>query len=171
MDFHGIPIRGIWPAIKWMPAALLRRYFPKNRLGELQYIDLMPRGDSATVNLGECASFDVWLNVINLSPFSVEFDRSELTFWFGGTSVKATRTKKQVIEPGHTFRFQISELIPDGMANQIARNCNASGANLTASLSGFVEFNCKLHSFCREIPDLSDIRPRLLNDKIRLAST
>jgi hypothetical protein len=165
MEFHGIPISSIWPAIKWLPGATLKRFFPKERLSALQYVDLVPRGDSSTINLGEYATFDAWLNIINLSPFTVEFDRGEFVFWFGGASIKTTRAKKELIEPGRTMRFQISESLSDGVAKQIARNYR-SNADLRASLTGFIEFNCRLHPFCRNIHDLTDIRPRLLNDQL-----
>lgn len=169
MEFHGIPIGSVWGILKWIPGVFLRRAFPKERLSALQYVDVVPRGDSFTVNLGECASFEAWLNIINLSPFTVEFDRGEFTFWFGGISLKSSRSKKEVIEPGQTLRFQISDVIPDGMANQITRNCLTNNDNLKASISGFVEFNCQLHSFCRNIHDLSEIRPRILNLSARSA--
>jgi hypothetical protein len=120
--------------------------------------------------LGEAATFDAWLNIINLSPFLVEFDRAEFVFWFAGASIKTTRSKKEVIEPGQTMRFQISEPIPDGIANQIIRNYHANNGDLTASLSGFIEFNCNLHSFCRQIHNLSEIKPRLLNQDVRKKS-
>jgi hypothetical protein len=163
MEFHGIPIGSVWRFLKWTPGVVLRKVFPKERLSALQYVDLIPRGDSFTVNLGECASFEAWLNIINLSPFMVEFDRAEFTFWFGGISLKTTRSKKEMIQPGQTLRFPISEVIPDGMANQIKRNCHANDGNQKASISGFIEFNCQLHSFCRNVHDLSDIRPRIVN--------
>ncbi len=42
MDFHGIPVGSIWTAIRWLPAFVLRRYFPREKLAALQYVDLMP---------------------------------------------------------------------------------------------------------------------------------
>jgi hypothetical protein len=170
MDFYGIPVGSIWTAVRWLPAFILRMYFPRERLAALQYVDLMPRHESAMVNLGESASFEIWLNLINLSPFEVEPDRTEFEFSYAGAGLKATVLRKQKFAPGEIATFQISNPIPDGLANQIVRNRMVNHPNLDGALSGHIEFNCKLHAFPRQVHHLSGIRPRVINENFRVQS-
>jgi hypothetical protein len=52
-----IPIQGLWKFIRWLPGFILRWYFPPAKMAQLIYVDMLPRGDSAIVDLGESASF------------------------------------------------------------------------------------------------------------------
>ncbi|WP_070361298.1 hypothetical protein [Duganella sp. HH105] len=168
MDIHGIPIGSIWTAIRWLPGHFLRKYFPRDRLAALQYVDLAPRHQSATINLGEAASFDVWLQIINLSPFEVELDRAEFELHYAGVSLKAYVMKKQIFQPGQITSIQISSLIPDGAANQIVRNRKVNSPDMDGAISGNIEFNCKLRPFARQIPHLAGVRLRVMNDNLRV---
>lgn len=116
MDFHGIPIGSIWTAVKWLPAVVLRKFFPKNRLTDLQYVDLRPRHEPVTVDLGESSTFRLWLDALNLSPFDVELDRAEFEFWYGSSPLKAAILKKQAILPGERIQLRLSGSIPDGVS-------------------------------------------------------
>jgi hypothetical protein len=128
---------------------------------------LRPRHEPVTVDLGESSTFSIWLDTINLSPFEVELDRAEFEFWYGSSPLKAAILKKQTIVPGEIAQFRLSGSIPDGVANQIARNYRANCGNLDGMLSGHMEFNCNLHSFPKEVLSLSGIRPRLMNENFR----
>lgn len=167
MDFHGIPIGSVWTAVRWLPAAILRRFFPKERLAALQYVDLMPRNESAMIDLGEAASFGIWLQLINLSPFTVELDRAEFVVWYGGTTLKAAVLRKQSMVPGQIQTLHLTDTITDGVANQIARQQDLNVGRLEGRVSGHIEFNCSLHSFRREIHDLSGIHIRTRNENAR----
>lgn len=167
MDFHGIPIGSIWTAMKRLPPVILRRFFSKQRLADLQHIDLRPRHEPVTVDLGESSTFSIWLHSINLSPFEVELDRAEFEFWYGSSPLKATILRKQKIAPGEIAQFRLSGSIPDGIANQIARNLKANGRNLDGTLSGHIDFNCNLHAFPKQVLNLSGIRPYLMNETFR----
>lgn len=162
MEFHGIPIGSLWTLVKWFPPFFLKKFFSKSRLADLIYVDLRPRHESATVNLGESASFDIWLNLINLSPFDVELDRAEFRFYYCGVKIKSLVVKKQILRPGEINLLHVTEVFQDGQANQIARTCQ-SNSDSGGSLSADIEFNCALHDFCKAIPSLDGIHPRLLN--------
>lgn len=168
MNIHGIPIGSIWTAVRWVPGFFLRKHFPREKLAALQYVDVAPRYESAAVNLGEAASFEMWLQIINLSPFEVELDRAEFEFHYAGASLKASILKKQTLQPGEKARIRISNPISDGTANQIVRNRKVNEPDMEGALSGHIEFNCKLHAFPKQVSALEGIRPRILNDNFRL---
>jgi hypothetical protein len=100
MPIETIPIQSIWNILRHLPTLLLRRYFTPEKLAGLIHIDIRPRHDSAVVNLGEVASFSLYLQAINLSPFSVELDRASFRFWYAGVPINAAILNKQIIGPG-----------------------------------------------------------------------
>lgn len=165
VELTSIPIKSIWSFLKWLPGFVLRKIFPKEKLANLIYIDIRPRCEPVTVNLGECASYTIWLQLINLSPFEVELDRGEFRFWCGGTIIKSSMLAKQIIPSGKIISLRIEEVIPDGHANQIAKNVASHGA----ALEGNIEFNCWLHPFAKNIGHLNQITPRFINETQRLA--
>ncbi|MBO9537785.1 hypothetical protein [Herbaspirillum sp.] len=166
MEFPSIPIGGVWTLVKWLPTFLLKRHFSKDRLAELVYVDLRPRHDSAVVDFGESASYDLWLNIINLSPFEIELDRAEFRFVFGGIRLTSAILKRQRIHSGEIAQIHVSAVIPDGTANQSVRNYTLN-PEITGWLEGSIEFNCSLHSFPKEIRNLSGVTPRVRNEKFR----
>jgi hypothetical protein len=145
-----IPIQGLWKFIRWLPGFILRWYFPPAKMAQLIYVDMLPRGDSAIVDLGESASFTLNLQVINLSPFSVELDRANFRFWAGGHMLNALILKRQIIAPGEITTLFMREVIPDGHANGIAKSLQVNQNN-AAALDGNIEFNCKLHTFAKTV--------------------
>lgn len=165
MTFESIPIQNIWLLFRWLPSFFLRRYFTKEKLANLIYVDLQPRHESAVVDLGESASFSLYLLAINLSPFSIELDRASFQFWLGGSTINASILNKQIITPGAIVTLHIRGSIPEGLANQMARNPDNSIA-----LDGNIEFNCSsVHSFPKTIGYLDGINPKIHNAHIRKA--
>lgn len=158
-----IPIQGLWRILRWLPGLFLRWYFTPAKLARLIYVDIYPRYDSAVVELGQSASFTLNLQVINLSPFSVELDRASFHFWCGGTILNASILKKQVIAPGEITTLYIRESIPDGHANQIAKMLQGN----PIALEGNIEFNCKVCSFAKTVGRLDGVNLKVNNAQTR----
>lgn len=163
MPIETIPIKSLWGLLRWLPGFLIRWHFSPEKLGKLIYADIQPRHESALINLGDSAYFTVYLQVINLSPFSVELDRASFRFWCGGVTLNASILKRQTIAPGEITSLYIHEAIPDGYAIQITKNHKG---NLVA-LDGNIEFNSKVRSFAKNICHLDGISLRILNDHVR----
>ncbi|MCU7871340.1 MAG: hypothetical protein KZQ91_01210 [Candidatus Thiodiazotropha sp. (ex Lucinoma borealis)] len=161
---EGLSISSIWKVLKWLPSFLLKKIFTKQRMAELILVDVRPRHECATVNLGEVATFDLWLQIINLSPFDVELDRAQLRFWCGGTILNAVFLKKLELSSGQISELHISENIPDGHATQISRNID----NHQSAIEIEMEFNCKLHDFAKSTGHLGGVLPRFLNQQSRI---
>ena len=157
-----IPIKGLWGILSKLPGLFLKAFFPAQRLSQLIYVDLQPRSDPAVVQLGQVATFTLYLQIINLSPFSVELDRANFKFLFGGVSINTSILKKQIIQAGEIATIYINDAIPDGHANQIAQHHENS-----AALEGNIEFNCKVRSFAKNIGHLSGVNPRIYNANLR----
>ncbi len=154
-----IPIQGLLRSLlSKLPKLLLRRHFTSEKLSGLVYVDIRPRHESATLNLSQGASFTLWIQVINLSPFEIELDRANFIFWCGGAKLKTSILKKRIIVLGEIVSLDIEDAIPDGYAQQIAK----SSENRMA-LEGNIEFNCKVRSFAKNIGHLDGINARILN--------
>ena len=162
MALETIPIQGIWRLLRWLPGFLLRRYFTREKLAQLIYVDLRPRHNSAVVDLGESASFSLYLMAINLSPFPIELDRAGFRFGLGGSMLHASILKKQVIAPGEITSLYISGTIPEGPAKQFARH-----PSNPVVLDGNIEFNCNVQSFAKTIGHLDGIHPVVYNAQVR----
>jgi hypothetical protein len=165
MNIEGIPIKQLWKLLSWLPKFILRRKFNPETLAELIYIDIMARHHSATMNLGESASFEVWLQLINLSPFEVELDRGSFEL-LCGPALSASILKRQKIAPGEITSLRVHGSITDGQATQIARIFSADKSN-SVGLAGHIDFNCALHPFAKNIGHLDGINPRILNANAR----
>ena len=163
MVIETIPIQGVWRFLRWLPGYLVRWYYTREKLAKLIYVDVRPRHDSVVVNLGQAASFTLYLQAINLSPFAVELDRANFRFWFGGATLNASLLKKQVISPGEITTLYISETIPDGHADQMARLHHGN----PISLDGNIEFNSKVHNFAKSIGHLDGINAKVYNANAR----
>lgn len=168
VDIHGIPIRSLWTFVRHAPAFILRRFFPKHRLAELIYVDLRPRFEPATLDLADGGRYSFWFNVINLSPFNVELQSAELSFWYCGCQIKTSLVTKRAFSPGVIEPMQISGVVESGIANQIALTRARSNMLMDGYFEGLIEFDCKLHGFQKNIGHLAGVSPIVSNEISRL---
>ena len=63
------------------------------------------------MNLNENSSFDVWLQIINMSPFELELDRAEFDINFGGIGVKNKHLRKSIIKSGEIYNLHVTDSI------------------------------------------------------------
>ncbi|WGO97376.1 hypothetical protein QFX18_15165 [Saccharophagus degradans] len=134
----------IWKWFKWLPNFVLRKVFSKERLSELIYIDVKPRGEAVRVNLNETSFFDIWLQIINMTPFEIELDRAEFDISFSGVGIKNKHLKKAVIKSGQIYNLHISDSIDGSKSDVLKRMANTSN---DSSISLYGVFNCSLHQF------------------------
>ncbi len=160
MLFESIPLPSMWGLIRRLPAFLLSKAYPSQKLAKLVYVDLRPRHGSATIYLGEVPTFALWLQIINLSPFDIELDRAGFQLRLGGANVKAVILKKQTIAAGEIATVYLNETINEGQAAQFAKTF-ISGT--TIDLEGDIEFNCKVRPFHKSIGPLDGIHPTVYN--------
>lgn len=155
----GLSISGIWKLLTWLPKYILRRIFTKEKLRDLVLFDVRPRYEYATVNLGEVASFELWLQITNISPFDVEIDRASFDFKCSGISLKSNILERTPVKSGETKVLYVKGSMSDGEANHIAGNID----NHNSSLEGIMEFNCSLHDFSKNNWRLNGLLPRFIN--------
>jgi hypothetical protein len=168
MAFDLVAVKGLWPLVSrvpWLVAVAGRWYFTSERLAALVYVDVFPRNESARVDLGGVASFQLHLQLMNLTPFELELDRANFHFWCGGVRLDGQVLEKRKISPGASESLFLSGSIPDGAANQIAALFRGN----QASLDGNIEFNCSVRSFAKRVGSLSGIQTLFVNEHARAA--
>lgn len=165
MAIENIPIQTVWRLLSWLPKFFLRRYFTREKFAQLIYVDIRPRNNSVTVDLGQTASFSLYLQTINLSPFIVELDRASFRFGLGNATINTSILKKRSIAPGEIAVLYLSETIPDGIADQMAKHIDNP-----ISLDGNIEFNCDVRSFAKTVGLLDGINPKFYNSNIRVTT-
>ncbi|MBO1272542.1 hypothetical protein J3L11_12895 [Shewanella sp. 4t3-1-2LB] len=163
MVIETIPVKSIWSWVCKVFPWIVRWRYSREKLAKLVYVDIRPRYESVAVDLGQVASFRMYLQLINLTPFHIELDRGSFKFHCAGVNINTSILKKQKIAPGEVVTLYLNDPIPDGHADQIARYAGQSDT----SLEGNIEFNCKVHSFAKTIEPLSGIKPRYLNISFR----
>lgn len=154
----------IWSYLTWLPKWFLRRIFSEKRLADLVRVDVRPRNDYATANLGPVAKFELWFQVINMSPFEVELDRAEIRFTCAGTSLDSSYIKRTKFKAGEIAEFHVEGDIPEGKANQIAQNHDQNASWISMDM----DFNCDLHSFSKRSLTLEGVRTRFINHNIEV---
>ena len=159
-----LSITEIWKYLKWLPGFILRRMFTKQRLADLVIIDVRPRHQSVRANLGDVASYDIYFQIINMSPFPIELDRAEIEYYCAGTQLKAQHIKKVSYAPGEIATLYISDEINEAKANQIARHFNKNDSRINLHL----EFNCKLHDFTISQRSLEGVNTEFINSNWRV---
>lgn len=153
-----IPISILWSFFrKWLPNYYLKKKFSPEILSQLIYVDIRPRHESVSINLSSSGSYQIWLQVINLSPFDIELDRSEFNFCCGAR-LKCRTVLRKKIKSGETSVIFLEDTISDGQAGEIALNAS----NNTCLLDGYMEFNCVLHPILKHL-SLDGIKPRYIN--------
>jgi hypothetical protein len=157
---ESIPIYSLLKSlIKFIPNFFLRRYFTASKLAGLIYCDLVPRGESVWLNLGQVATGNVYLQVINLSPFMIELDRAHFNMNCGGGQIDFFSLKRVDLVPGAITQIILQANITDGSAAAIA---NSPETPVKAWLTGNLELNCQVRNFSKSV-GLSDVRPSVIN--------
>jgi hypothetical protein len=165
---ESIPIYGVLRSLlRWLPTWLLRRHYTAARLEKLIYFDFLPRCESARLDLAEAASISLALQLINLSPFYVEFDRGQYRFVYAGATINLNSLNRKTIAPGESMSLHLQEAISDGYATQIAQNLHGN----QAWLEGSMEFNCRVRQFAKNIGNMSGIQLSVINPHIRTHHT
>lgn len=161
-----ISIGAVWRFLTWLPNFVLRRVFTKQRLSEMMLFDIRPRFDPATFNLGKPASYELWLQITNISPFLVTLDQASFKFVFGGVRLESHLLEHLHFPSGETTTFHIDGPINEEQAEHMAQHVDSETG---AHLAGVLEFNCPLHNFSKNTWQLNQIRPRFVNAHLRKA--
>ena len=165
MPIESIPIYGFAKTLlSWIPNILLKRHYTSERLSRLIYVDIAPRGEPVTLDLGNPSSARLQLQLINMSPFQVEIDRAIFNIQCAGPEVEIGYHTRTMMAPGEILSLFLRAPMLDGHAIAVS---NLDEENIRACLSGNLEFNCSLRNFGKNIGALSGVNPKVVNANVR----
>ncbi len=154
----------VWKWFTWLPKVLLKKVFTKKRLSELLYIDIRPRHESFRVSLSDVSTYDVYFQIINMTPFEVEMDTAEFDFNIAGIGLKHQYIKKYRLKAG-----QIGDLLITGKIDyHLATLISGLKENNASSVTIYCSFNCSLHEFEKDNLHLSGINPRYIDSILKV---
>lgn len=152
-------ISTLWKLFAWLPKFIMRRMFTKEKLSNLVIFDVCQRNEYAQINLGEVSRFTLHLQLINLSPVTIELEQAEIIFNCAGTDLKSSLLKREAIKLGEVKPLYVHDSIPSGSAAHIAKFHENNKSYISANL----EFNCDLHNFSKQTGDLNGVIPSFIN--------
>jgi hypothetical protein len=151
--------------ISKLPAWVVRRWYPAQRLADLFYFDMYPRNDSAWISFGSSPEIRVTLQVINLSPFPCELEQGELNLQCEGVTIKLRLLQRVKLAPAEVACVYLHESLSDGQARSIRANWGSS----STSIAGIIEVGSFINRFTKHVQALSGIRVHPAN--LSLAKT
>lgn len=149
----------LWKLVAWLPGFILRLVFTSKRLLTLIQIDLRPRHDPVTLNFGEIPYAQVFLQVTNRSPFTVELDRLRIELFYGSGSANLFYLDRTQLKSGTTTDIYIQGELSDGYATSGSRIKDEARCEIEIR----AEFNSRIASFSVRTGRLEGIRPRIVN--------
>ncbi len=146
--------------IRYLPTFLLRRYYNAERLSNLVYCDLVPRGESAQLDLGQVTTARVYLQLINLTPLPIELDRGQFSLQCAGAKIDFVHVSPRIaMTPGMAAQLPLQATIHEGSSRTIRDHVDP---RINVQMTGYLEFTCTTGKFTKSIC-LSEIRPHLIN--------
>jgi hypothetical protein len=141
------------------PAIAVRRWYPPRRLAELLYVDLSPRNDCVSLDLGPSPNARMNLQLINLAPFKCEIEKAQFTLCCAGASINFAYLKRHALAPATPETIYLTQSLTEGQANQIRSNIASSAT----WLEGTLDANSPLHQFTKHLGTLSGVRVHAYN--------
>jgi hypothetical protein len=123
---------------------VVRWFYKAGKINEGIKVRVNSDGDGVTYNCGELPTVRIWLQLSNLTPFTIEFDRIYGQLCYGGVLGEFTHIKKYRLLPASEQDALIVISLTEAQVQYIRRNLS----NVQASkiyLAAFI--NCKIHSF------------------------
>lgn len=149
--------------LRWLPKWISKFLYPKSRLENLIYVDLRPRGETA-IYCGDMPTLQLYLQIINLSPYPIELDRASFTFSYCGGSKDLYLLNREEFKPGEIRQLMLSANLDPGHSAQIARLHHTSPGQPTASLYGNIDFNgTPWAHLSKPVGSLSQIQVKVYN--------
>lgn len=121
----------------------LRWYYSPAKIAEKIKIRVCSEGDGITLWGGELPYAQAWLEITNLSPFPIRFDRIYGNFWYGTRLAPFFLLKQHLVGSAQEIRVYIVSDLTRSQAEYIRKNSGKMEAKLTLGALG----ECKVNSF------------------------
>lgn len=124
------------------PSAV-RWFYKPEKIDKRIKVRVRSEGDGVAYNCAGLPNVRIWLQLSNLTPFTIEFDRIYGELWYGGFLGKFTYIKKHKLLPATETDTLIEISLTEAQVQYIRHNL--SNVQTKLFLGAFI--NCKIHSF------------------------
>lgn len=136
-------ITEIWRLLSWLPKFILRKVFSPARMADLVRIDVQPRHRAVDINLSEKSTFEIYFEVINMSPFEVTLKGAEVEFIVNGVCLSAQHILEKSYPAGSISQWFVKGVIQSSDADYIAKYGDRDRARVGIE----ADLSCILHDF------------------------
>ena len=145
-----------------IPNFILRWRFKEARVNSLLTIDVRPRGESIRLNLGELPECQVWVQLVNHSPFDLDIENIKGELNYNGCRVNI-ETKEHINVSRHSSNDNI--FLEGALTGEQANHCSKNNKESFTSLSLRIRIRTKFGIFKKHSGDLQSLHVRVINKR------
>ena len=119
-------------------------YYKPDKLAKKIKIQVRGAGDGVVFDCGELPYIRAWLEITNLSPFPIEFERLHGHFWYGTRLAPFYFLKRIKVEPAHDTEIFLEADLTRPQADYIKKN---KERHMEQKLSVSAYVVCKVNNF------------------------
>ena len=145
-----------------IPNFILRWRFKEARVNSLIKIDVLSRGESIRLNLGELPDCQVWIQVVNHSPFDLDIENIKGELNYNGCRV-SVELKHHIDVSKHSTNDSV--LLEGKLNGEQANHCSKDNNSSHTSLTLRTRFITRLGVFKKQSGDLQCLHVHIMNKR------
>ncbi|MCU7875161.1 MAG: hypothetical protein KZQ91_20690 [Candidatus Thiodiazotropha sp. (ex Lucinoma borealis)] len=126
------PVSSIISLYSLVPNFILRYRFKETRINSFIKIDVRPRGESIRLNLGELPDCQIWVQLVNHSPFDLDIESIQGELNYNGCRV-SVETRDHIDVSKHSSNGSI--LLEGTLTGEQAIHCSKENNTSYTSLT------------------------------------
>lgn len=145
-----------------IPDFILRWRFKESRINSLIKIDVRPRGEAIRLNLGELPDCQVWIQLVNHSPFDLDIENIKGELNYNGCRV-SVETKDHIDILKHSSHDSI--LLEGPLTGEQASHCSRNNDSSYTSLILRTRIRTDFGIFKKHSGDLQYFNVHIINKR------
>lgn len=159
IEFHNMSLISLYSII---PDFILRRLFKEARVNSFIRIDVRPRGEAIRLNLGELPDCQVWVQLVNHSPFDLDIENVMGELNYNGCRI-SVETKDHIDILKHSSYNSI--LLEGALTGEQASHCSKNNKAPYTSLTLKTRIRTKFGVFKKHSGDLQYLHIHIINKR------
>lgn len=156
-DYQRVPLICLYSII---PITILKWRFKEQRINSYIKIDIRPNGEAVRLNLGELPDCQIWIQLINHSPFNLDVESIKGELNYNGCRIDV-QTKDHVDIEKHDTNDSI--LLEGKLTGDQAIHCSRENTTSFVTLTLRTRIRTRLGVFKKQSGDLQYFNVSLLN--------
>ena len=145
---------------RYVPDYFLRRSFSEHKVISHVKMDVRSRGDSVNLRLGQLPTCEVWLQVINHTPFPLDVETIKGVLNYNGCSINIENKHHIDIDRHSTID---SVLLEGDLTGEQAEHCSIDKDKTYTSLTLHSRIRTKFALFKKDTGDISYLHVAIMN--------